>query len=556
MPRPCLRDHPLSPQTCRVCHWCVDPSERGRFHRRLWDEPEPGDGPGPSQSPEFRELLPGLPDPIPEPELQPRPVSWPYEPRVAERHRDALFRLARAELPPPGDREGRGVLMVGGGKYWPGVVVSLRMLRETGCQLPVQVWHRGALEPVRPEDLAGVPGVEIRDLAALTPAPRVLRGWESKTLALLACGWERVFYIDADAYCVADPTFLLDRLSAAEPFLYWIDHPGAWNQVRWQAWGLPGTSVPPVQGGQFAIHVRHFWREFVLAYWIDQHSDYGYAHQYGDQDSWRVALTVTGGRYGLLGEAPWDEVAHVCEVDGRALVVHRCRAKMLYPEDVPPGDKECNRRLDRLPGEARAWAHWEELSCSRPAAEVFGRMYAAGAWAPGEASGVGSTPEPARPYLDVVNGLARVGGWRRVVDLGCGDGCVATRLEAPEVVGVDCHEPHLDRLRNECPGREWLRLDLDRDRERLPDGDAALLKDVLHHWPNRLVRDWLAWARACGKWRWLVCTQDRTPAADGQDCPLGGFRALDPALAPLRGLGLTTLCQYGEKSVLLLPCEG
>src|SRR5262245_20121624 len=41
MPRPCHLDHPLSPHACRLCRWCVDLSEKGAFHRRLWAEPAP-----------------------------------------------------------------------------------------------------------------------------------------------------------------------------------------------------------------------------------------------------------------------------------------------------------------------------------------------------------------------------------------------------------------------------------------------------------------------------------------------------------------------------------
>jgi SAM-dependent methyltransferase len=186
---------------------------------------------------------------------------------------------------------------------------------------------------------------------------------------------------------------------------------------------------------------------------------------------------------------------------------------------------------------------------------VFGRIYASGLWGPGQVSGDGSTPRQAAPYLDLVNGLVKVSGWRRVIDLGCGDGFVTARLNAPEVVGVDCYAAHLSRLRKEAPQREWLNADLDRDREKLPTGDVALLKDVLHHWPNRLVRDWLGWARQSGKWRWLLCTQDCHQEADGRDCPLGGYRALDLAMQPLRDLGLLPLCRYLHKSVLLLAAS-
>jgi hypothetical protein len=85
-----------------------------------------------------------------------------------------------------------------------------------------------------------------------------------------------------------------------------------------------------------------------------------------------------------VGPAQWDEVAFVCDAGGRPCVVHRCRAKMLYPEDVAPGDTDSNRRLDRLPGEARAWAHWDALLAARPAAEVFGRAYATVLLGPGD----------------------------------------------------------------------------------------------------------------------------------------------------------------------------
>ena len=325
--------------------------------------------------------------------------------------------------------------------------------------------------------------------------------------------------------------------------------------MNWSPGGRGESRVPPVQGGQFAIHVKHFWRDLVLAHWLNQHSDFSYAHQYGDQDSWRVALTVSGSPYVRLGPAPWDEIAHVCFIGSVPTVVHRCQAKMFFPEDVEIGDTLSNRRLDRLPGEAHVWGHWQNLVASRPAPDVFGRVYDNALWGPGQCSGNGSTPEQARPYLDLVNGLTQVSGWRRLIDLGCGDGFIASRLEAPEVVGVDCHAPHIERLRKQAPTREWLHLDLDRDRDKLPTGDAAFFKDVLHHWPDQLIRDWLAWARTCGKWRWLVCTQDRLQDIDAQDCPLGGYRALDPAREPLRSLGLIPLCDYLYKSVLLLPVQ-
>jgi SAM-dependent methyltransferase len=211
--------------------------------------------------------------------------------------------------------------------------------------------------------------------------------------------------------------------------------------------------------------------------------------------------------------------------------------------------------LKSLPGEERAWAFWDELLSSRSAEKVFSKLYTRREWGPNESSGPGSSHVEAKPYLELANGLIELSGWQRVIDLGCGDGYIATQLDAAEVIGVDCYPIHIARLREQWPERGWLQLDLDRDREKLPEGDVAFLKDVLLHWPNHLVCDWLTWARKSGKWNWVICTQDNLQEREGQDCLLGGLRPLDIEKEPLKNLNLVRLCDFMKKSVLLLKCE-
>ena len=42
MPRPCHASHPLSPETCPACKWCILDGQQARDYRTLWGEPEPG----------------------------------------------------------------------------------------------------------------------------------------------------------------------------------------------------------------------------------------------------------------------------------------------------------------------------------------------------------------------------------------------------------------------------------------------------------------------------------------------------------------------------------
>lgn len=38
--------HPLSPDSCRLCAWCMDGTAKGAAFRKLWGEPEPATLPG------------------------------------------------------------------------------------------------------------------------------------------------------------------------------------------------------------------------------------------------------------------------------------------------------------------------------------------------------------------------------------------------------------------------------------------------------------------------------------------------------------------------------
>ena len=227
---------------------------------------------------------------------------------------------------PPSNLSGDGIIICGEDRYWPGIVVAAELLRSTNSSVPMQVWYNGKIG----SELDDMPGVTLIDVAAVRgdhPA-RILRGWDSKTYAILHSGFRRVLYLDADAYCVSDPKPLFSLLDDT-PFAFWKDLPHFEGTVRWEWYGIEGKPLL-IQGGHLLIDVLQFWRELSIAHWLNQHSDYFYAHQYGDQDSYRVALAATGSPYLQIGDADWQYPAFICRHSGIPYIVHRCQGK-LYP---------------------------------------------------------------------------------------------------------------------------------------------------------------------------------------------------------------------------------
>lgn len=456
--------------------------------------------------------------------------------------------------------QGDGVLLVGGGKFWPGIVVAIKMLRRSGCNLPIQVWHQGVLEPIEVEDIRGVPDVTLIDTNAVIAeegGTRMMSGWISKLYALTRCGFSRVLYLDADAYCVKDPTPMF-RVLDDHAFVFWHDLPGNENAVKWPwVWPDGDNGVPAVQGGQLFINLDRGAKLVAIANWMNQHADYYYNHMYGDQDTWRVVLAALNDRslWHCLGMAPWvSPIAFVIRDDvGDPFIVHRCRGKLFFQEHIP--DKQslhANPHYDRLPREAEVFSIF--ASCRRPgvtAGQVFETIYSKKLW--GEGSGAGSSVREAEPYVQFIRSQIEKYSVTSVTDAGCGDGVVAMMLGINGYIGADCCGSQITRLQKRFPEKTWLQVDFLLNPDHLPAADVLLCKDVLHHLPNADVTAFLTWVKASKRWKHAWFTFDRHQIDDGLDTHLGGYRALALDKEPLKQFGMIELVQYNHKVIAALP---
>jgi len=299
------------------------------------------------------------------------PPGWRLWPTAREAHLILAERFLE-EMPPypEGRFAGRGAVLCGGGPYEAGAYVACRMLRHVGWKHPIQVWRRGAKEPVS-ERFRRLPGVEVVDAEAhpARPGRRMLGGWESKMFAILHCPFEEVLYLDADCYPIFDPDECFEPQHNPHGIVTWPDVPAGDHTPQWASYGLAPDGRTSINGGHYVFTKRRAWPVLQLAQHFDDHSDYYYCQTthcvgdvggYGDQDQMRAAIHKLGAashRYADRPVACAYESYVQAGPHGRPLFVHRHYNKFAAPGQfaLPP-----RWHAGDLPMEATAWRYFLE----------------------------------------------------------------------------------------------------------------------------------------------------------------------------------------------------
>ncbi len=388
------------------------------------------------------------------------PPGWRLWPVAREAHRLLADRFLAAMPPyPEGRFAGRGAVVCGGGRYEAGAYVLIRMLREVGWRHPVQVWHRGAAEPVS-DRVRRLPGVEVVDAEAhpARAARRLLGGWEAKMFAVAHSRFEEVLFLDADSYPLYNPDECFDPAHNPHGVVTWPDTPSSDDNPQWDSYGLTPDAQPALCGGYYVLTKRRAWPVVQLAAHYDDHSDYYYCQTwqcagdvggYGDQDQFRAALHRLGAPSHRYADRPlacaFDSYVHAGP-HGRPLFVHRHFNKL-----APPGAFTLPPRwhAGQLPMEATAWRFFLEWMTAPAGSKDV----------PDEVPGW-FTPAECRLWAGACRG-------RQVLELGRyhGRSTAAAAATAARVVSVDRSD--------EAPADLWLQRYGVRDKVWLRVGEFA-----------------------------------------------------------------------------------
>ncbi|HEX3431006.1 MAG TPA: methyltransferase [Rhizomicrobium sp.] len=163
--------------------------------------------------------------------------------------------------------------------------------------------------------------------------------------------------------------------------------------------------------------------------------------------------------------------------------------------------------------------------------QVFERIYVRNDW--GHGSGEGSLPVHTRPYVKFLQQFLHRQRIKSVVDFGCGDWqfSKSIRWDDIEYRGYDIVPAIVSANRQRYQEKKISFHEIGGDFADLPAADLLIVKDVLQHWSDETIRDFLP---VLSRYPLALITNCVNPAGVTENLAIadGGFRYLDVRLPP------------------------
>ncbi|KAJ4314761.1 mannosyltransferase [Neodidymelliopsis sp. IMI 364377] len=210
-----------------------------------------------------------------------------------------------------------GIVATANTKYMPIFLVSLRMLRRTGCQLPVEVfiddwkeYDSHLCEIVLPSLNAACVVLSTIYLAA--PNIQPLSSYQFKLFATLFSSFQHVLFLDSDAFPAHDPTSLLSQPPyTSHGLIVWPDLFGLtisthYYHVAGIPYESPSTRASTESGVFLLDKEKHRASLLMMIYYNYYGPEYYYpllcqgSHGAGDKETFVQAAMAVG--------APWYQV--------------------------------------------------------------------------------------------------------------------------------------------------------------------------------------------------------------------------------------------------------
>ncbi|KAJ1565623.1 hypothetical protein HK405_011947, partial [Cladochytrium tenue] len=189
----------------------------------------------------------------------------------------------------------RGIVMTTSRRWLPLVIMSVRNLRELGCELPVELVYSSDEIPAEEiEVVVREVGVRPIDIAPYVRRQRWtkshVRFGVAKPHSILASTFEEALFLDPDVYALRDPTFLFQSAAyRRHGALFWPDfvRRGSGNGM-WGVMGLDGERTDKemeFESGQIVVDKRRAWRGLKLTQHMAEEAGFYFNFFLGDKET-------------------------------------------------------------------------------------------------------------------------------------------------------------------------------------------------------------------------------------------------------------------------------
>jgi len=161
-------------------------------------------------------------------------------------------------------------------------------------------------------------------------------------------------------------------------------------------------------------------------------------------------------------------------------------------------------------------------------AAIFGNIYKRKLWGNKKDffSGEGSLPENTLQYRNYIERFVKEKDIHKILDLGCGNFRIGKLINwhNASYVGVDVVKPLIKRNNLLFSGKKIRFIKKNIIKDKLPDADLCLIREVLQHLPNKDIKKIL---KKITKYKYVLITdcQPKNPEKKlNLDILLGGYR--------------------------------
>ncbi|RZJ89171.1 MAG: hypothetical protein EOO20_11680 [Chryseobacterium sp.] len=227
---------------------------------------------------------------------------------------------------------GRGIVYTAGGLgYLTCAFVSISLLRQKGCELPIELWYKG-----NEISKSAMKKFKHLDVVFKIFNPNIclnLKTYGLKPLAIISSSFKEVLFMDADNNCTENPEYLF----ASEEYentgaIFWPDY---WITSRrnsiWKIIGGKAIEQAEQESGQLLVNKEKCWRELQLCLYFNRLSKFYYKIVLGDKDTFRFAWLALKTKFHMI-ETEAASAGYIYDgfFFGHTMVQHDTHGKILF----------------------------------------------------------------------------------------------------------------------------------------------------------------------------------------------------------------------------------